>query len=154
MPIDHKSYDRSYEVGRMSNQFKNYCVATESNYLIVDKIGFQKTLKPHEKFIRTPLTYDPILLEEWKRNIIYVVLNKYLQCIATGYWPMNETSCDKFNRKCDYYAICDSSGIESKNFKINSNYIPGEVWDVTKSMQKTSEIIEDKLKTKLEGESK
>ena len=142
-PWDHKSYDRTYPIGRMSNQFKNYCYALKSNFLTVNRIGFQKTLKPHEKFTRPRLTYDPIMLEDWKQNVITVLMNKYLTCVAEDKWPLNETSCEKWNRKCEYYEICDSSGIQAKNWKINSDYIKMEPWDVTHVMQKSSEQIEE-----------
>lgn len=146
-PYDHKTYDRTYDVGRMNNQFKCYCVATGSNYLTVNKIGFQKTLKPHEKYVRTKLTFDPLILDEWKHNVINVLMNNYLACVAEDKWPMNETSCEKYNRRCEFYEICDSSGLPAKNYKINSNYIKLEPWDVTRVMKKSSQIIEeDKLK--------
>jgi hypothetical protein len=145
-PYDHKTYDRTYDVGRMNNQFKCYAVATKSNFLTVNKIGFQKTLKPHERFIRTRLTFDPILLEEWKQNVITTILNNYVACVAENRWPMNETSCEKYNRRCEFYAICDSSGLPAKNYKINSDYIKLEPWDVTKVMKKSSELIEEDKK--------
>ena len=142
-PMDHKTYDRTYEVGRMNNQFKCYAVATGSNYLTVNKIGFQKTLKPHEKYIRTRLTFDPLYLEEWKQNVIDVLLNKYLECVARNKRPTNETSCEKYNRRCEFYDICDASGLPAKNWKINQNYIQIDKWDVTRVMRKSSETIED-----------
>lgn len=145
-PMDHKTYDRTYEVGRMNNQFKCYAVATKSNYLTVNKIGFQKTLKPHEKFVRTRLTFDHMILDEWKQNVTNVLLNNYLSCVADDKWPMNETSCEKFNRRCEFYEICDASGLPAKNWKINSDYIVLEPWDVTKVMQKSSQVIEDEKK--------
>lgn len=145
-PYDHKTYDRTYDVGRMNNQFKCYAVATGSNYLTVNKIGFQKTLKPHEKYIRTKLTFDPLILQEWKENVISVLMNNYLACVAENKWPMNETSCEKFNRRCEFYEICDSSGLPAKNWAINSNYIKVEPWDVTKVMKKSSVIIEETKK--------
>lgn len=145
-PYDHKSYSRTYDTGRMSNQFKNYCVATKSNYLTVNKIGLQKTLKPHQKFVRVKLTYDPIILEEWKQNVITSLMNNYLMCVAEQKWPMNETSCDKYNRRCEFYEICDASGLAAKNYKINNNYIKLEPWDVTKVMMKSSQVIEDEKK--------
>lgn len=147
MPLDHKSFDRSYEVGRMSNQFKNYCIATNSNYLVVDKIGFQKTLKPHEKYLRVPLSYDHIILEAWKQNVVRVMYH-YVECAADGVWPLNETSCDKFNRKCEYYEVCDSSGQQAKDFKLRNNYIE-VVWDVSSVLKKSSESLEEMKKAKL-----
>lgn len=148
LPLDHKSFDRSYEVGRMGNQFKNYATATNSNYLIVDKIGFQKTLKPHEKYLRVPLTFDHLVLEQWKQNVIRVIYH-YIECAADNYWPLNETSCDKFNRKCEYYDVCDSSGQEAKDFKLQMYYNTIEPWDVSKVLKKSSEQLEE-LKQKVE----
>lgn len=145
LPIDHKSFDRSYPTGRMSNQFKNYVNALNSNYLLVNKIGFQKTVPVHEKFTRVPLSYDHLYLDQWKRNIIAVV-NHYVDCLIEGYWPMNETSCDKFNRKCEYYEVCDSSGEEAAEHRLMTLYKDGEVWDVTHGLKKTSEQIAEKVK--------
>jgi hypothetical protein len=145
-PLDHKSYDRTSEVERMSNQFKNYCYATESNILIVNRIGFQKTLKPHEKFKRIPLSYDPLILTAWKSNVVKVIRDNYLQCVATNEWPLNETSCYKYNRKCEYHAICDSSGEEAKLYKLATDYVDIEAWDVTKVLRKSSAVLEDKVK--------
>lgn len=141
-PMDHKSYDRDFEVLRMSNQFKNYCYATKSNYLFVNRIGFQKTLKPEQKFKRPPLSYDPLILEEWKDNVVKGIFH-YLRCAAENSWPMNETSCDKYHRRCEYYDICDSSGKQAKLYKLNSNYITVDPWDVSKVLRKSSEVLED-----------
>lgn len=143
LPYDHKSYSRSGPVGRMGNQFPNYCTALQSNYIIVNRIGLQKSLKPHEKFKRVPLSYDPIRLAQWKQNVTNVIKDQYLNCIATNTWPMNETSCDKYNRQCEYYDVCDSSGQEAKDWKLMSNYIKIAPWDVSKVTKKTSETVED-----------
>lgn len=142
LPVDHKSYDRSYPTGRMSNQFKNYCYALNSNYLLVNKIGFQETVKPDKKYVRVPLSYDHQYFELWKKSMIRSV-EHYVDCIVSDEWPMNETSCDKFNRRCEYYDVCDSSNQESKDFKLASLFINGEPWDVTKNLKKTSQSIMD-----------
>ncbi len=142
LPTDHKSFERSYEVTRMGNQFKNYCTAINSNFLEVDKIGFQKTLKPHEKYLRPKVSFDPVILQEWKENIVKVMYH-YVDCATNNSWPMNETSCDKFNRKCEYLEVCDSSGREAKQFKLDSNYITIAPWDVSKALRKSSEVLND-----------
>lgn len=145
LPMDHKSYDRTYPTTRMSNQFKNYVNALNSNYLIVNKIGFQTTLTAEQKFTRIPLSFDPVYLEQWKQNVIKVI-EHYVNCLADDYWPLNETSCDKFNRKCEYFDVCDSSGREAAEYKLITMFKKGEPWDVTKGMKKTSEQIEAKQK--------
>jgi hypothetical protein len=142
LPYDHKSYDRDFEVLRMTNQFRCYAWVLESNYLVVDRIGFQKTLKPFEKFKRPKLSYDPLVFEQWKRNVIANIF-KYLDCVAEGYWPMNETSCDKYHRRCEYYEVCDSSGEQAKVFKLNANFKKIEPWDVTKVLRRATEVLKD-----------
>jgi len=144
LPIDHKSFERSYPTGRMSNQFKNYVNALNSNYLLVNKIGLQKTVPAHEKFTRVPLSFDHLYLDQWKRNIT-AVIEHYVDCLINNYWPQNETSCDKFNRKCEYYDVCDSSGESAAEHKLMTLFIDGEPWDVTKGLKKTSEQIADKV---------
>ena len=145
LPIDHKSYDRSYPTSRMPNQFKNYVNALQSNFLVVNKIGFQKTVPVHEKMIRVPLSFDPLYLDTWKQNVIKVI-EWYVHCLATDYWPTNETSCDKFNRKCEYLEVCDSSGEEAADFKMMTMFKKGEPWDVTKVLKKTSEQVKEEAK--------
>src|SRR6266567_1926488 len=134
LPFDHKTFSRDSVLLRKSNQFINYCNAVESNYLIVNRIGLQKTLKAEDKFKRIPLSYDPIYIADWKKNLTTMILNEYLTAVATDKWVEKPTSCNKFNRLCEYYNICDSSGQDAKDNKLENEYIDGEVWDVTKSM--------------------
>jgi hypothetical protein len=134
LPIDHKSRSRTSDTLRLSNQFQNYCVATNSNYLIVNIVGLQKSLKPDEKYKRIPLSYDHFLLQQWKDNTIKIILDQYLTCVSERSWPMRLTSCLKFNRRCEYYEVCDSSGEEAKAFKLENNYIHLAPFDVTKGM--------------------
>lgn len=145
VPYDHKSFKRSGPVNSLSNQFKNYCVVSKSNILIVNRIGMQKTLKPHEKFLRVPLSYDHLIFDAWKKNVVVNIMH-YLQCEAENVWPTNETSCDKFNRQCEYKAVCESSGEEAKIFKLNTQYIKVDPWDVSKVLRKSSQILDEAKK--------
>ena len=134
LPIDHKTFSRDSAILRKSNQFINYCAAVGSNYLTINRIGLQKTLKPEQKFVRPPLSYDPIYIANWKVNLTRMLLNEYMSCVAEDYWPEKPTSCNKFNRLCEYYAICDSSGQDSKDHALESQYITAKPWDVTKPL--------------------
>ena len=142
LPYDHKSFSRSGPVNNLSNQFKNYAIAAKSNFLTVNKIGLQKTLKPHEKFLRVPLSYNHLIFESWKKNVIANIFY-YLQCEADNFWPTNETSCDKFNRRCEYYEVCESSGEEAKLHKLNTNFVKVPAWDVSKVLRKSSEVLKE-----------
>lgn len=142
LPYDHKTYERSFELTRMTNQFRNYANAVNSNYLMVNRVGFQTSLKPHEKFKRVMLSYDPLCIQQWKDNVV-IQMTHYLQCVAEGKWPMNETSCDKYYRRCEYYEVCDSSGEPAKLYKLNANYQVIEPWDVSKVLRKATEELKD-----------
>lgn len=139
--IDHKTYSRDSAVLRKSNQFINYCNAVGSVFLVVNRIGLhdpdaKKPKTAEEKHKRIPLSYDPVYLQSWKDNLTRMLLNEYLTCVAQDEWPEKPTSCNKFNRLCEYYAVSDTSGsIEDKIFKLNSEYIDGEIWDVTSGMK-------------------
>lgn len=139
LPMDHKTYSRDGVVLRKSNQFINYCAAVGSNYLVVNRVGLQnpdvkKPLSAEDKFKRLPLSYDPIYIADWKTNLTNMILNEYLGCVASGSWPEKPTSCNKFNRLCEYYSICDSSGQDSKDHKLENEYISIAEWDVTKGL--------------------
>lgn len=144
LPMDHKSFKRSGPINELSNQFKNYCLVSQSNILLVNRIGLQKTLPPEKKFLRVPASYDHLVFESWKKNVV-ANLMWYLECEASNYWPTNETSCEKFNRMCEYHEVCKSSGEESKMFKL-SQMKAVEPWDVTKVMKRTSEAIIEVVK--------
>lgn len=133
LPIDHKTFSRESMLLRKSNQFINYCNAVGSNYLVVNRIGLQKTKSAGERFKRLPLSYDPIYIQDWKDNLTAMILNEYLGCVASGKWPEKPTSCNKFNRLCEYYSICDSSGQDSKDSKLEE-YVLQTPWDVTKNL--------------------
>lgn len=140
LPMDHKTFSRDSMVLRKSNQFINYCSAVESNYLVVNRIGLydpnvKKPVSSEERFKRLPLSYDPIYIADWKNNLTKMLTVEYLGCVASESWPEKPTSCNKFNRLCEYYSICDSSGQDSKDNKLENEYIDGDVWDVTKSME-------------------
>jgi PD-(D/E)XK nuclease superfamily len=139
LPVDHKTFSRDGEVLRKNNQFINYSKAVGSNYLWVNRIGLQNPsaknpILSEEKFKRLPLSYDPIYIEDWSKNLTKMILNEYLNCIADDYWPEKPTSCNKFNRKCEYYDICDSSGEDSKALKLETQYVTAPEWDVTKNL--------------------
>lgn len=139
LPIDHKSYERNFPLRRRTNQFCNYSYALNSNYLFVNRVGFQTSIKPEDKHLFVPLSYDPVFHEQWRQNVIHWVKDRYVNCVTTGIYPMNDTSCDKYGRICEYNDVCDTSGEEGKIFKLNVNFNTAEQWDVSASLGKKNE---------------
>lgn len=134
LPIDHKSYERDSPVHRKTNQFCNYANAVNSNYLLVNRIGMQTSIPPEKKHKRVMLAYDPTFLAQWKANVVRWC-QFYLECEAENSFPLNDTSCDKYNRLCEYYQICDSSGVEAKSFKLEMHYNVAPKWDPSQSLK-------------------
>lgn len=136
-PMDHKSHERDYgPPSRFRNQFINYAYALQSYYLFVNRIGLQKTLKDNERFKRVPLSYDPVYFQQWKENTI-AWFWKYYESITENQWLQNLTSCDKFNRACEYLPICDTSGESNKVYKLNVSFADGKKWDVSEALKRS-----------------
>lgn len=135
IPYDHKTYSRDSQLNRTANQFSGYAWATDSSYLIVNRVGLQKSIKPEIKHKRIPLSYDELFLDGWRKNTIKI-LRYYVDCAVNNEWPANFTSCDKYNRLCEYHEVCDSSGEDSKVFKLATNFKTAERWDVSASLGK------------------
>lgn len=133
LPVDHKTYERDSELSRLTNQFTNYAYATDSNFLMVNRVGFQTSVKPEVKHKRVMLSYDPIFKEQWKQNVIKWAY-EYYDSLADDNWPMNPTSCFKYNRPCIYKHICETTGDENKEYKLNVDFETGEPWDVSKAL--------------------
>ena len=127
VPWDHKTSKRREEVSDLSNQFIGYAWALNLEHVLVNKIGFQKTLKPGERFQRFILNISSARRKEWQQNTI----NWMFQLVNnqnSDNWPMNLTSCDKYNG-CLYKPLC-SADPESREYKIERDYKIGDSWDV------------------------
>jgi len=134
-PMDHKTYERDFPVTRLTNQFQNYAFATKSDYLFVNRVGFQTSLKSEKKHKRIPLSYDAAILSQWRTNVIRWVMH-YHDCAVSNEWPLNTTSCGKYNRLCEYHGICDTSGEENKIYKLETQFRKDTPWDVSYVLSK------------------
>lgn len=131
LPVDHKTFSREFPVHRKTNQFCNYSYALKSNYLLVNRIGLQTSVKPIQKYKRIPLSYDTAFHEQWRQNVIKWCM-RYYDCVESNDWPLNDTSCDKYNRLCEYYSVCDTSGEANKEYRLDVDFKTDQVWDVSR----------------------
>jgi PD-(D/E)XK nuclease superfamily len=131
-PFDHKTARRRQEPSSLSNQFIGYCYGLNLNSIVINKIGFQKTLTPKERFNRFILTISDERIKEWIDNTVWWV--KRLQdCLEFDYWPMDLTSCDKYSG-CIFMKLCESDP-ESRLYKIERDYKVEAPWDVAKHLE-------------------
>jgi hypothetical protein len=132
-PFDHKTGSRRHEPSSLSNQFIGYCFAMKCDNIIVNKIGFQKTLKPAEKYQRYILTISKERIREWISNSIYWT-RQFMQFKEAGFFPMNLTSCDKY-AGCIFQKICESDP-EARAWKLERDFHTVEMWDVARQIEK------------------
>ena len=127
MPTDHKSSARRGTVHDLSNQFIGYCWMLNVRNLMVNKIGFQTTVAPKDKFQRHMKSYPLPMIEGWVQNSVWWV-KEIRRRERTNIWPNNYTSCDKYSG-CIYTPICVASP-EVRDFKKRQLFQIGPKWDV------------------------
>lgn len=123
--VDHKTASRRGNPQKLSNQFMGYCWALNMNQVIINKVGFQKTLSASERFQRLFVQYERDLIREWVQQAIYwaQVLIGYMD---QNYFPPNFTSCDKYGG-CIFQQVCGTIP-QVRDFKLQSFYYQGEPW--------------------------
>ena len=72
--------------------------------VVIDAVQLGVTFS---RFQRAQITRTPAMREEWLRDSLYVIRQNE-QYVADNYWPMNDTSCEKYGG-CTYRAICSAS---------------------------------------------
>jgi hypothetical protein len=134
---DHKSESRASDPISRTNQFLKYAWMFDARSLVVNKVGFQKSLKPAEKFRRYTLAFPKAIIEEWRRDTIKWALRLYnsLQNLDEMKDDRTTASCiGKYGKPCGLLGICETEP-NLREWKIQSNYIVGEPWDITKRLR-------------------
>lgn len=131
-PWDHKTSKRRQDPSSLSNQFRGYAWLFNTMNVVVNKIGFQKTLPPRERFSRDILNIPPSSIEDWRLNTIWWIY-QLVHHMESDNWPMNLTSCDKYSG-CIYKRICERSP-ENREYEIERHYKKGKQWDVAKILE-------------------
>jgi hypothetical protein len=128
LPVDHKTSSRRGNTIAISNQFMGYCWILGVSNIMVNKIGFQKTVKPADKFTRPIMSYPLGVIDGWVKNSVYWI-KQILQYEEQQFWPQNFTSCDKYSG-CIFHDLCEAPP-ETRAAQIAANFdIRPEPWDV------------------------
>jgi hypothetical protein len=123
--VDHKTASRREVPSDLSNQFMGYCWALDIPRLIINRIGFQKTLTPSERFQRIVLSYPQGRIDEWQYWATYW-LKVYAFYLENDVWPPNFTSCDKYSG-CIFQRICTRVP-EAREFEMQTKFRVVEPW--------------------------
>lgn len=138
---DFKKKSRTSPPEPLSNQFTGYSYATKIKTVIVDEVGFQKSLEPQKRFKEFPVYYTDDQWEAWKVDTIWWG-HMLIYHMEENRWPRNRTSCDKYNG-CVYGKICNSSTEDGRASIMNGLYTKAPHWDPTSVLARKKINLEE-----------
>jgi len=129
LSTDHKTMKQNRDNMKLNNQFMGQCLMMDSRQVIVNKIGFQKTLKPVDKFKRESVSYTAAQLFEWQSITLPYWCKIAIMYEQTGYYPPNYTNCDGKFGYCQFYKEVCTSNPDMRGEALRLNFIKGPVWN-------------------------
>lgn len=129
-PTDHKTMKQRRDSSVLNNQFKGQCLLMRTRQVIINKIGFQTSLKMEEKFTRPIMSYSADTLSEFQSEIIPHTAYKLLEYAESGYYPPtgHGVNCENKYGMCVFHEVCEADrGMRESILK--NNFIVGPRWD-------------------------
>jgi hypothetical protein len=108
-PVDHKTSKQTRETLSLNNQFMGQCLLMKTRGMMINKIGFQKTLKPEEKFTRVLIPYSIERILEFQTEIIPHYAYQFLSYFESEHWPPNFTQCESKYGNCVFKDVCEAN---------------------------------------------
>jgi hypothetical protein len=129
-PCDHKTMKQNRDSVSLNNQFMGQCLIMDTRNVYINKIGFQKTLKPVDKFKRITVSYTAARLYEWQSQILPYWCKTAVMYNEQGYYPPNFSNCDGKFGFCTYKEVCESNP-DMRSDVLKLNFIKTEQWNPT-----------------------
>ena len=126
--MDHKTFKQRRDKSTLSNQFSGHCVLLKSRNVLVNKIGFQTSLKIDERLTREIVAYSADRLDEWQSEIVPYWAYKYIQFAESGYWPPDFAHCETLYGPCPYKQVCEADRNVREEI-LRNEYKLSPVWD-------------------------
>ncbi len=129
-PCDHKTMKQRRDTNSKNNQFIGQCLIMGTRSVVINKIGFQTTLKPEEKFTRAMVSYSAKRLIEWQGTILPYWAYKLIEYEESEYWPPNYDHCENKYGNCPFNEVCDADP-EEREHELKLHFIKGPDWNPT-----------------------
>lgn len=127
-PVDHKTMKQRRETLSLNNQFMGQCLLMTTRAMWVNKIGFQTSLKPAERFSRHYMHYSLDRLNEWQNEILPYWGYKLLEYQESGYFPPNFTHCENKFGTCSFREVCEANR-NMREEELRMKFIVGPEWN-------------------------
>lgn len=129
-PVDHKTMSQRRDTNSMNNQFMGQCLIQKTHRVMINKIGWQTSLKPEEKFTRPPVNYSTPRLMEWQTETLPYYAKLLLMYAETGHFPPNLTHCEGKYGNCAFIKVCESDP-PMREEVIKQLFVVGPEWNPT-----------------------
>ena len=128
--VDHKTMKQRRNNLTLNNQFIGQTLLTKQRAVYINKIGFQTTLKPEEKFTRAMVSYSAPRLLEWQSETLPYYAKLLLMYAESGHFPPNFTNCEGKYGNCAFHKVCESDP-EMRESEIKKLFVVGAAWNPT-----------------------
>ncbi len=130
-PMDHKTMKQNRLTNSMNNQFMGQCIIMRTRKVWINKFGWQKTLKPEEKFIRAPVNYTAERLIEWQSETLPYWAKMMIMFNESGHFPPNFSNCEGKYGNCLFYEHVCSNNPDMRETELKNHFYVGPEWNPT-----------------------